>query len=253
MNTNRQAATIAAAPRRLAIAAGVLYLITHVTSVPAAFLYGPVLSNPDYIVGPGPDARVLWGGFLEVLCALAIVGTAVALYPVVRRYHEAGALGYVGLRTLEAGIIAAGVVPLLAVVALRQQAAGVGGADPAALVALGQALVAAHTGTVLLGPGLVCGVNTVVLASVLLRSGLVPRVIPVLGLIGGPLVFAYNTARLFGASEQDLSWAALGVVPIFAWEVSLALRLIAKGSDAAGIAPEPAGAEPRGQLATRPA
>ncbi len=229
-----------AAARRLAIAAGVCYLLTHVTSVPAAFLYGPVLNDPGYIAGPGPDARVLWGGLLEVLCALGIVGTAVALFPVVRRHNEGGALGYVGLRTLEAGIIAVGVVPLLAVVTLRQQLAGAGGADSATLVALGRALVAAHTGTVLLGPGLVCGVNTVVLASLLYRSGLVPRFIPVLGLVGGPLVFAYNTARLFGVSEQALSWAALGVVPIFAWEVSLALRLIAKGFNASAIAPEPA-------------
>ena len=242
-----------AGPRKLAIAAGVLYLITHVTSVPAAFLYGQVLSNPDYIVGAGPDARVLWGGFLEVICALAIVGTAVALFPVVRRHGEGAALGYVGLRTLEAGIIAVGVVPLLAVATLRQQLAGTAGADTATLVTLGHALVAAHTWTVVLGPGLVCGVNTVVLASLLYRSGLVPRVIPVLGLIGGPLVFAYNTARLFGASEQALAWAALGVVPIFAWEVSLAVRLIARGFNAAALAPEPAGAEPRGQLAAHPA
>ena len=240
MDTSRRAATRAAAPRQLAIAAGVCYLLTHVTSVAAPFLYGPILDDAGYIVGAGPDTRVLLGALCEVLLALAVVGTAVALYPVVRRYGEGGALGYVGLRTLEAGIIAAGVVPLLAVVALRQSPAGAGGADPASLVALGQALVAAHTGTFLLGPGLVCGVNTVVLASVLYRSRLVPRVIPVLGLIGGPLVFAYNTARLFGVSEQALSWAALGVVPIFAWEVSLALRLIARGFTAAALAPEPA-------------
>jgi uncharacterized protein DUF4386 len=253
MNTERQAATIAAAPRQLAIAAGVLYLITHVTSVAAPFLYGPLLDDARYILGAGSDTRVALGALFEVLLAMANVGTAVALYPVVRRYGEGLAMGYVGLRTLEAGIIAAGVVPLLAVVALRQQLAGAGGADPASLVALGQALVAAHTGTFLLGPGLVCGVNTVVLASVLFRSGLVPRVIPVLGLIGGPLVFAYNTARLFGASEQDLSWAALGVVPIFAWEVSLALRLIAKGFNTPALAAAPASTEPRGQLATHPA
>ncbi len=239
--------------RTLALAAGVLYLITHVTSVPTPFLYGPILNRADYILGAGSDTRVLVGAFLDVLCALGIVGTAVALFPVVRRHNEGGALGYVGLRTLEAGIIAVGVVPLLAVVTLRQQLAGTAGADTATLVTLGHALVAAHTWTVVLGPGLVCGVNTVVLASLLYRSGLVPRVIPVLGLVGGPLVFAYNTARLFGVSEQALSWAALGVVPIFAWEVSLALRLIAKGFKATAIAAEPAGTEPRGKLATRPA
>ncbi|HEU5422078.1 MAG TPA: DUF4386 domain-containing protein, partial [Nitrolancea sp.] len=139
MNTARQAATIAAAPRTLAITAGVCYLLTHVTSVSAPFLYGPVLHEARYIAGAGPATRVLVGAFCEVILALAIVGTAVALYPVVRRHHEGLALGYVGLRTLEAAIIAAGIVPLLAVVTLRQQLAGATGADAATLIPLGQA------------------------------------------------------------------------------------------------------------------
>jgi hypothetical protein len=231
----------------------VCYLITHVTSVAAPFLYGPMLNNRSYITDAGPDTYVLLGAFFEIILALANVGTAVALFPVVKRYNEGVALGYVGLRTLEAGIIAVGVVPLLAVVTLRQQLAGAAGTDTATLVTLGNALVTAHNWTRVLGPGLVCGTNTVLLASLLYRSGLVPRFIPVLGLVGGPLVFAYNAAQMFGVSEQTLSWAALGVVPIFAWEVSLALRLIAKGFKAAAIAAEPAGTEPRGQLATRPA
>ena len=209
--------------RKLAIAAGVCYLITHVTSVPAAFLYGPILNRAGYVLGSVPDTRVLLGAFLEVICALAIVGTAVALFPVVKRHNEGVALGYVGLRTLEAGIIAVGVVPLLAVVTLRQDMTGTAGADTAAV------LVEFHNWTRLLGPGLVCGANTMLMAYLMYRSRLVPRFIPVLGLIGGPLVFAYHTAQMFGASEQILSWAAVAVVPIFAWEVTLAFRLIAKG------------------------
>ena len=253
MYTDRQPATSAAAPRQLAIAAGVLYLITHVTSVGAAILYGPILNDAGYIVGAGPDTRVLLGALVEVICALAVAGTAVALYPVVRRYNEGVALGYVGLRTLEAGIIAVGVAPLLAVVALRQQLAGTAGTDAATLATLGHALVAVHDGTYLLGQGLVVGVNTVLLAYLLYRSGLVPRFIPVLGLIGGPLVFAWNTAAMFGLDAQILAWAAIAVIPIFAWELTLAIRLIAKGFNAAAIAAEPASTEPREQLATRPA
>ena len=220
--------------RKLAIAAGVCYLITHVTSVPAAFLYGPILNRAGYILGSVPDTRVLLGAFLEVICALAIVGTAVALFPVVKRHNEGVALGYVGLRTLEAGIIAVGVVPLLALVTLRPDVTGTAGADTTAV------LVEFHNWTRLLGPGLVCGVNTVLMAYLMYRSRLVPRFIPVLGLIGGPLVFAYHTAQMFGASEQILSWAAIGVIPIFAWEVTLAFRLIAKGfNPSAAIPSEP--------------
>ena len=222
--------------RKLAIAAGVCYLITHVTSVPAALLYGPILKRADYILGSGPDVRVLVGGLLEVICALGIVGTAVALFPVVKRQNEGIALGYVGLRTLEASIIAVGVLPLLTVVTLRQQLAGTAGADPAPLVTLGKALVAVHNWTTILGPGLVCPANTVLLAYLLYRSGLVPRVIPVLGLVGAPLVFAYNAALLFGLSAHIPGWVAIAVVPIFAWEVSLALWLIVKGFRPAALA-----------------
>ena len=244
MNTNRQAATRVPSPRKLAIATGVLYLITHITAVGAAILYGPMLNNARYITGSGPDTHVLVGAFFEVICALAIVGTAVALFPVVKRQNEGIALGYVGLRTLEAGIIAVGVVPLLAIVTLRQDLAGTAGTDPATLVTLGNAFVEFHNWTEVLGQGLVVGVNTVLMAYLLYRSGLVPRFIPVLGLVGGPLVFAYHTAKMFGISEQILVWAAIGVIPIFAWELTLAIWLIAKGFKPAAIASESAPTAP---------
>ena len=214
------------ATRRTAVVAGVLYLVTHVTSIGGLALYGPVLSKSDYIVGSVTDTRMLLGAFLEVILALAIVGTAVALYPVVKRQNEGVALGYMGLRTLEAGIIAVGVVPLLAVVTLRQHLTGTAGTD---VVSLGNALVAFHNWTFLLGPSYVCGTNTVLIAYLMYRSGLVPRFIPVLGLIGGPLVFASGAAQMFGLFEQVSVWAAIAALPIFAWEVSLALYLILKG------------------------
>ena len=226
--------------RKLAIAAGVCYLITHVTSVSAPFLYGPILNHTGYVLGSGADTRVVLGAFLEIILAMANIGTAVALFPVVKRWGEGLALGYVGLRTLEGGIIAVGVLPLLAVVTLRGHLAGATGTDTAALVALGQSLVAVHNWTFILGPGLVCGVNTVLMASLMFRSRLVPRVIPVLGLVGGPLVFAYNAAVLFGLSAHIPAWVAIGVIPIFAWEVSLALWLIIKGFRPAALAATPA-------------
>ncbi len=223
--------------RKLAIATGVCFLITHVTSVPAAFLYDPILNRSNYVLGSGSNTQVVLGAFLEVLCALGIVGTSVSLFPVVRRWSEGGALGYVGLRTLEAGIIAVGVLPLLTVVTLRQHFAGSAGVDTASLAMLGNGLVEMHKWTRLLGPGLVCGVNTTVMAYLLYRARLVPRIIPVLGLMGGPAIFAYNTARVFGVSEHILGWTAIAVLPIFAWEVSLALRLIIKGFNDTAVTP----------------
>lgn len=234
VKTHRQTPTRVG--RKLAIAAGACYLITHVTSVGALILYTPMLNNVNYIVGPGPDTRVLVGAFFEVLLAFAIVGTAVTLFPIVRRQNGAVAMGYVGLRTLEAAIIAVGVVSLLAVVTLRQ--AGIAGADPTALVTVGNALVAVHNWTFLVGPSFTSGVNTVLMAYLMYRSRLVPRFIPMLGLIGGPLVFASATAVLFGLVGQYSMWPAITSIPEFAWELTLAVYLIFRGFDSSAIAPQ---------------
>jgi len=205
--------------------AGACYLITHVTSVAALVLYAPVLNQPGYVIGGGADTRVLIGGWLEVVLTLAIVGTAVALYPVTRRHSQGLAIGYVGLRTLEAAVIATGIVSLLAVVTLRQEA----GADAASLVGVGKGLVAVHNWTFLLGPNFVCAADTLVLAWLMWRSRLIPRFIAGLGLVGGPLLFVSATAVLFGAYNQVSLPGAIAPLPVFAWELGLALFLIFRG------------------------
>lgn len=212
--------------RKTATAAGSFYFVTHVTSIAALALYGPVLNHPDYVLGAGADTRIRLGALLEVVLALAIVGTAVTLYPVVRRQNRGFALGYVGLRTLEASVVLVGVVSLLAVTTLRRDHAG---GSPDALVVAGRSLVAVHDWTFLVGPDMVLGTNTVLMAWLMYRSGLVPRFVGVLGLVGGPLVFGSAVAVLFGAYTQTSVWGALSAVPVFAWELSLAGWLVVKG------------------------
>src|SRR5690349_1915411 len=211
--------------------AGVCYLITHVTSVAALVLYAPVLNQPGYVIGGSADTRVLVGGWLEVVLTLAIVGTAVALYPVTRRHNQGLAIGYIGLRTLEAAVIAVGIVSLLAVVTLRQH----GGADAAALAGVGRGLVAVHNWTFLLGPNFVCAADTFVLAFLMWRSRLIPRFVAGLGLVGGPMLFVSATAVLFGAYKQVSLPGAVAPLPVFAWELGLALFLIFKGFKATSL------------------
>ncbi|GAA2315382.1 hypothetical protein GCM10010149_78970 [Nonomuraea roseoviolacea subsp. roseoviolacea] len=237
-----------ASPRKLATAAGVCYLVTHVTSIGGLILYGPVLHNADYIAGRGADTGVLLGALFEVVLAIAIVGTAFTLFPVARRHSEGLAVGYVGLRTLEAAVITVGIVSLLAVVTLRQHPPQ--GADPASLLTTGRALVAVHDWTFLLGPNFVCGANTVVMAYLMYRSQLVPRFIAVLGLVGGPLIFVSAIAELFGLYQQTSGVGALTAIPVFAWELTLAIWLITRGfKPSAGTidatAASPAGSERR--------
>ena len=208
--------------RKTALTAGVIYLITFI-SIPTIALYGPVRNDPNYIVGPGPDTPVIFGGVLEIIVALACIGTAVVLYPVVKRQNEAVAMGFIGARVLEAAAIFAGVVSILSVVTLRQAGAG-----PDALVT-GQALVALHNWTTLLGQGFLPAVNALLLGSLLYRSRLVPRIIPLVGLLGAPLLVVSDIATLFGLKEPVSALSALAALPMALWEFSLGVYLIVKG------------------------
>jgi hypothetical protein len=215
--------------RGTAVVTGVFFLVAAVAAVVALGLYQPALSNPGYVLGDGADPRVLLGGFLEVILAVSVIGTAVTLYPVVKRENHSVALGYVCGRLLEAAVITVGIVSVLSVVTLRQGHAGAADTDDNALVAVGKSLVALHDWTFLLGPGLIIGINTSLLAYLMYRSRLVPRFIAVLGLVGGPLVFASSTAVLFGLYDQVSAVAGLAALPVTAWEMSLAGYLIVKG------------------------
>ncbi len=214
--------------RKTALVAGGFYLLTYI-SIPALLLIHPVLSNTNYIVGSGADTRVLLGCAFDLITALAGIGTAVALFPVVRRQNEAAALGFVTARMFEAAVIVIGVVSLLAIVTLRQDVGGATGTDAASLVATGRSLVAVRDWTFLLGPGVMAGINALLLGSLLYRSRLVPRIIPLIGLIGAPLILASDTAVFFGAYDQVSSVSLIATLPIAAWELSLGIWLVVKG------------------------
>ena len=207
--------------RKTALVAGVLYLLTFV-SIPTLGLYGSV-KGANYILGTGPDTGAIFGGILEIIVALACIGTAVALYPVVKRQNEGVALGFVGSRVLEAGTIFAGVACLLSVVTLRQAGAG---AD--ALV-IGHALVAMYDRMFLVGQSFIPAVNALLLGSLLYQSRLVPRVLPLLGFIGATLLVAGDIAVLFGLIAQHAPSTALAAIPIALWEFSLGVWLVVKG------------------------
>jgi hypothetical protein len=206
-----------------------LFVITFVTSIPALFLYGPVLNHTGYITGAGADTRVLLGAFLELLLIVANIGTAVVLFPVLKRQSDSLALGFVTARVVESAFIAVGILSVLAVVTLRQDLAGAG-TDPGTLQTVGRSLVAVKDWTFLLGPGFVVGIgNGLILGYLMYRSGLVPRRMAMLGLVGGPLICASGIAVLFGAIDQGSVGQGIATIPEFAWELSLGIYLIAKG------------------------
>src|ERR1700737_331206 len=200
--------------RKTALVAGVFYLLTFV-SIPTLFLYAQVLHNAKYILGPGPDTAVLVGGILEIIVALAGVGTAIALYPVLKRQSEGRALGFVGTRTLEAAGILAGVACLLAIVSLRQAGAGAG-----ALVT-GQTLAILYDRIFLLSQDLMPVLNALLLGYLLYQSPLVPRIFPLLAFFGAALLVASDNIVLFGPCPLVSAPKGLLALPTALWEFSL--------------------------------
>ncbi|MCR3744010.1 protein of unknown function (DUF4386) [Actinomadura glauciflava] len=226
-----------AAQRRARIA-GVWFILTFVLSIPAVLLYDPVLNDANYIVGAGADTQVRFGALLEILTAVANIATAVVLFPLLKRQSESIALGYIGTRILESTVIVMGVVSVLAVVALRQDLAGGDGADA---VLVGRSLVALKDQTFLLGPAFCAGFgNGLLLGYLMYRSGLVPRPMALIGVVGGPIACATATAVLFGVYEQQSPVNFLFTAPEIVWEASLGIWLVAKGVRPASLATETA-------------
>ena len=214
--------------RNISRAAGILYLLTFV-SMPIGFLYMSVLNDPNYIVGSGPDTPVIIGGILEIIVALAGIGTAVVLYPVLKKQNEGLALGLIGSRVLEASTIFADVVCLMAIVSLRR--AGLG----AEALVTGKTLVVLY-GLFRLGQNLMPAVNDLLLGYLLYQSRLVPRVLPILGIVGAPLLIANTIVFMFGITSGPLFvLTAIGVLPIAIFEFSLGVWLTVKGFNSSAI------------------
>jgi hypothetical protein len=214
--------------RKTALVAGVLYLITFV-AVATLFVYGPMLTDPAYILSSGSDTGVRWGALVEVIVALAGVGCAITLFPVVKRQNEAFALGYVTTRVIEAGMIFIGVVSVLSLLTLRQDLGAAAGADPASSLTSGASLVATYNAAFLLGQTLMPAMNGLLLGYLMYRSGLVPRLIPAMGLVGGLLMASSVIGQIIGINERLSVWSGIALLPIFAWELSLGLYMAIKG------------------------
>ncbi len=213
--------------RKTSLVAGIFYLITFV-SIPTLALYSSV-TGKDFIISSGADTPALWGCFLEVIVALAGIGTAVTLYPVVRRQNEGMALGFVAARTLEAAMLFTGVASLLSLVTLHQDLGTAAGADAASLAAIGASHVATYHWAFTLGGSLMPGINAILLGTLLYRSGLVPRVLPMIGLIGAPLHLTAVVLTMFGVVDRVGTVTGIAVIPIALWELSLGVYLVVKG------------------------
>jgi hypothetical protein len=214
--------------RRASIAGGLLYLLTFV-SIPTFALYGAIKGDTAWIAGAGPDAPVIVGGVLELIVALACIGTGVALYPIVKLHSGSRALGFVAARTLEAAAIFAGVVALMSMVTLRQAEIGQDA------IVTGQSLLAQHTWTTLFGQGLIPALNAFLLGSIMYRSRLIPRILPLFGFVGAPLLIVADVGMLFGAWGPVSPVAGVAALFLSIWEFGMGAWLLIRGFNADAI------------------
>lgn len=217
--------------RRTALFAGALYLLTVLTSIPALALKEPALRDPASLGLPDGMTPLLLAVLLEVVLAAACVGTAVVLHPVLRRQSEAAALGFVAARVAEGTLIMIGALAMVSLTVIPRMPASVGGDTTSAIPAYAAAgaLVAMHDAAFLLGPGLIPAANALLLGGLLYRSRLVPRILPIIGFVGAPLLALSVVATLFGSIDQVSPIAGLAALPIAVWEISLGVWLIAQG------------------------
>jgi hypothetical protein len=213
--------------RRVATFTGWLWIITFVTSIPARlFFYAPVLDHEgNYVTGAGSDARTLIGigAVLELLLIVSNVGTAVVPFSIHKRVHEAGAVAYVAARLVECSFIAIGIVCILAISTLRQDA------PPGITAAAGQGIFAVYEWTFRIGPGVFAGIgNGLILGWLMYRSGLVPPRFALFGLVGGPLVSLVGLLVVVGVVPAEGPLQVL-VAPEFIWELGIGIYLIVKG------------------------
>jgi hypothetical protein len=210
---------------------GLLFLITYATSIPALLLFGPVLNDAQYVSGAGSDTQIQFAALLEFILIVANIGSAVALYPLVRRRFPVGAIGFVAARIMESAFIGVGILSVLSVVSLRAS-----GGDASTLSVVAEALVAVKNWSFQFGPGFVVPIgNGMLLGWMMFRSGMVPRRLAMIGLVGGPVLFAASTGILFGVLDKRAPLYAIGVAPEFIWELGLGVYLTATGGRVDGL------------------
>ncbi len=223
--------------RKTAIIVGILFLLTEITSITGLLLYHPILNDPNYIIkNPVNEAQVLWGAFCEVMLVFVNIGTAITLFPVLKKYNESMALGAVCFRVLEAIIIIIGIISLLAIVTLNHEFLKEINPNTSFYLIAGKLLLTIHNWTFLFGPNLVLGPSTFFTAYLLYKSKLISPVIAILGMIGGPLISASSLLVMFGVFLQISVWGAVLALPVFGYEVSLAIWLLVKGFNSPIIA-----------------
>jgi hypothetical protein len=225
--------------RKIAVTVGLLFITATVVTILSLPLIGSILESvddPDYFVNVSADEHlIVAGALLFLVCAVAVLLIPVVMFPILKKYSEALALGYFGFRIIEAITIVATIVSWLLLITLSNDYVESGAPD---------ASYYQTTGTMLTESGIWIGymlslflsMGSLVFFYLLHQLRLVPRFISVWGLAGGFLHLVGTVGLMFGSFEDDSALGMLTVLPLALVEMVLAGWLIVKGFNPSAIA-----------------
>jgi hypothetical protein len=225
---------------------GLFFIGTFITSIPARLLFvngvGATWSDMQFVPGAIEEASLRLGSILEFLLIFFNVATAVVIYPLVKRQSATVGLGYVAARIMESVFIAIGLISIISVLGVNDALSGATGSDATALAAVGDTLVSIYEWAFQFGPGVVVPIgNGLMLGYLMYRSGLMPRRLAMLGLIGGPLLLLSSVLIVFDVFENGSGPSSLLSIPEIVWELSICIYCTWKGFRPSPIA-EPSSA-----------
>ncbi|WP_018622169.1 DUF4386 domain-containing protein [Spirosoma luteum] len=213
-----------------AIVTGCFFIVATVSAIIGLLLYDPLLTSTDYLhQGAANYSQIILGAVFEMVLVIAACGTAIMLYPYLKRYNEQMALGYFCFRVLETVFILLGLVSVLSLLTLSYSYTTASNADTSIYDAVGTIAKAFHDWTFILGSKFMLGINTFIYSYVFYKTGLVPNKLSLLGITGASLVFIASLLAMFGIIDSFSTGELLLVFPIAIYEMVLAFWLIAKG------------------------
>ena len=223
--------------KRSSIVIGLLFILASAAAIAGLLLYAPLLKNPEYMLkGPTSEFHITLGALFELITAAAVAGTAITLFPYLRKRSESRAVAYLGFRLLEAFLIVLGLICLLTVLTLRKQFEGGSPLDGSALQVSATELIAIHDWTFMLGPNFMLGLNTLMYTSVLFQTRLIPRPLAILGIVGALSVFTAAILELFGVITQMSTPGGILAAPVAIFEIAFAVYLIVRGFNPTALA-----------------
>jgi Domain of unknown function (DUF4386) len=209
---------------------GILYIIAAVASIAGLALYDPVLNNPAYIIGSRlSNTQIYWGAFLEIITAFSVIGITISLFPILKKINLTLSVGHICFRLLEATIIIFGILCMISIVSLNQEYLKVVNPNKENYLSASKLLIAIKNWSFLFGPNLALAPSTFITGYLLYKSNLVPKIISILGMVGGLLIFLSGIFVLFDLYKQISVWGIVCAIPVFVFEMSLAIWLITKG------------------------